>query len=146
MTGVGRNTNREFTGCDILSPLKELCPQSLRRSSRCGCRVSEQMRVLLLHLVFAFPGILGTSFRIPTDLHDWNATLLQTLNFAVHNLNWFFNEMELFINVDFVQWNRERLSDKHFSKVSRRERDTMNTAQVSLLISRYEPFPPWREF
>ncbi|GJS58798.1 hypothetical protein Tco_0653582 [Tanacetum coccineum] len=45
MTGVGRNTNREFTGCDILSPLKELCPQSLGRSLRCGYRVSEQMRI-----------------------------------------------------------------------------------------------------
>ncbi|GJW54013.1 hypothetical protein Tco_0098098 [Tanacetum coccineum] len=56
MTGVGRNTNREFTGCDILSPLEKLCPQSLGRSLRCGYRVSEQMRVLLLHLVFAFPG------------------------------------------------------------------------------------------
>ncbi|GJS17318.1 hypothetical protein Tco_0238646 [Tanacetum coccineum] len=45
MTGMGRNTNREFTGCDILSPLEELCPQSLGRSLRCGYRVSEQMRV-----------------------------------------------------------------------------------------------------
>ncbi|GKC31931.1 reverse transcriptase domain-containing protein [Tanacetum coccineum] len=40
MTGVGRNTNREFTGCDILSPLEELCPQSLGRGLRCGYRWS----------------------------------------------------------------------------------------------------------
>ncbi|GKB85372.1 hypothetical protein Tco_0957644, partial [Tanacetum coccineum] len=43
MTGAGRNTNREFTGCDILSPLKEICPQSLGTdegtSSAFGLRV-----------------------------------------------------------------------------------------------------------
>ncbi|GJV22204.1 hypothetical protein Tco_1371224 [Tanacetum coccineum] len=61
---MGRNTNREFTGCDILSPLKELCPQSLGRSLRRGYRVNEEMRVLLLHLVFAFPGA-AWSFAAP---------------------------------------------------------------------------------
>ncbi|GKG39655.1 hypothetical protein Tco_0463800, partial [Tanacetum coccineum] len=52
---MGQNTNREFMGCDILSPLKELCPQSLGRSLRRRYRVNEEMRVLLLYLVFAFP-------------------------------------------------------------------------------------------
>ncbi|GKC78858.1 hypothetical protein Tco_1129632, partial [Tanacetum coccineum] len=33
-------------GCDILPPLKKLCPQSLRR----GFRINEKVRVLLLHL------------------------------------------------------------------------------------------------
>ncbi|GJU21892.1 hypothetical protein Tco_1155234 [Tanacetum coccineum] len=41
---MGRNTNREFTGCDILSPLKDLCPQSLGRSLRRGYRINEEMR------------------------------------------------------------------------------------------------------
>ncbi|GJT13887.1 protein kinase, ATP binding site-containing protein [Tanacetum coccineum] len=33
-----------------------LCPQRLGRSLRRGSKVNEEMRVLLLHLVFAFPG------------------------------------------------------------------------------------------
>ncbi|GJS27555.1 hypothetical protein Tco_0488175 [Tanacetum coccineum] len=43
--------------CDILLPLKKLCPQSLRR----GQRVNEKMRVLFLHLVFVLPSKLGPS-------------------------------------------------------------------------------------
>ncbi|GJR45364.1 uncharacterized mitochondrial protein-like protein [Tanacetum coccineum] len=58
--------------CDILPPLKKLCPQSLRR----GRRANEKMRVLFLHLVLALPSKLWPSSRIPMDLHDWNAALL----------------------------------------------------------------------
>ncbi|GJS93557.1 hypothetical protein Tco_0369766 [Tanacetum coccineum] len=102
MTGVGRNTNREFTGCDILSLLEELCPQSLGRSLRCGYRVSEQMRVLLLHLVFRY----RTSRSIKS--------------------NRLFNEIELFINVDSSNGIASGSSDLSIIKVRDVKGDLFN--------------------
>ncbi|GJU99330.1 hypothetical protein Tco_1328601 [Tanacetum coccineum] len=93
MTGVSRNTNREFTGCDILSPLEKLCPQSLGRSLRCGYRVSEQMRYFFC-IVFRVSQVNTGPLLESNDLPRLNATLLKLLNFAVHhNLTGFFNEI-----------------------------------------------------
>ncbi|GJW06154.1 hypothetical protein Tco_1568577 [Tanacetum coccineum] len=86
MTGVSRNTNREFTGCDILSPLKELCPQSLGRSLRCGYRVSEQMRVLLLHLVFAFPEAEYVALSASCAQVMWMRTQLKDYGFNYNKI------------------------------------------------------------
>ncbi|GJX28784.1 hypothetical protein Tco_0236863, partial [Tanacetum coccineum] len=46
---------RKFSGCDILSPLKKLYPQSLGRNPCGGCRVGEKVWIFLLHLVFTLP-------------------------------------------------------------------------------------------
>ncbi|GKG38031.1 hypothetical protein Tco_0457254, partial [Tanacetum coccineum] len=48
-----------------------------------------------------------TSSRIPSNLDDWNATLLQPLDLSVHNLYGFLNEMQFFIDLDFFQRNDE---------------------------------------
>ncbi|GJZ45662.1 hypothetical protein Tco_0593258, partial [Tanacetum coccineum] len=69
MTGMSRNTNREFTGCDILSPLEELCPQSLGRSSDANT---------------GLPGI-GTTHLPSGDQDDRNmhSMVLDTTSFSI---------------------------------------------------------------
>ncbi|GJV66675.1 hypothetical protein Tco_1482184 [Tanacetum coccineum] len=97
----------EFTECYSLSPLKELCPQSSRRGTCRRYMFREKMRILLLKLVFAFPSKFGTSPRILTYLHDLDMALLQTFDLTVHDFDRFFNEVELVIDLDFIQWNSE---------------------------------------
>ncbi|GKF81356.1 hypothetical protein Tco_0239958, partial [Tanacetum coccineum] len=95
--------------CDILSPLKKLCPQSLGRNLCRRCRVGEKVRVLLLHLVFTLPRKLRTSLRVPTYLDNRNTTLLETFDLMVHDLDRFFYEMEFFVDLDFIQWYSKSL-------------------------------------
>ncbi|GJZ51810.1 reverse transcriptase domain-containing protein [Tanacetum coccineum] len=126
MTGVGRNTNREFTGCDILSPLEELCPQSLGRSLRCGYRVSEQMRVLLLHLVFAFPGILGTSSfayrRMPFGLCNAPGMFQRCMMAIFHDM--IEKMIEVFMDDFSLFRNSFRTYLSHLDKMLKRCEDT----------------------
>ncbi|GKA26227.1 ribonuclease H-like domain-containing protein [Tanacetum coccineum] len=42
---------------------------------------------------------------IPPNLDDWDATLLQSFDFPVYNLYRFLNEIELVIDLDFIQRN-----------------------------------------
>nr|GEZ09593.1 putative reverse transcriptase domain-containing protein [Tanacetum cinerariifolium] len=83
---------------------EELCPQSSGRGIYHWCRIWEKMRVLLLHLVFTLPGELRTSPVVPTHFDDRNTTLLQTLDFTIHDLDGFFNEVQFVVNLDFIQW------------------------------------------
>ncbi|GKC49113.1 hypothetical protein Tco_1071858 [Tanacetum coccineum] len=43
------------------------------------------MRILLLESVFAFPYELMTSPRVPSNLDNWKAALLQPLDFSIHD-------------------------------------------------------------
>nr|GEX71396.1 reverse transcriptase domain-containing protein [Tanacetum cinerariifolium] len=52
-------------------------------------------------------GDLGTSLRVPAYLDNWNMTLLQKLDLVVHDLNGFFDEMELAVDLDLIQRNNE---------------------------------------
>ncbi|GKA34812.1 hypothetical protein Tco_0721241 [Tanacetum coccineum] len=61
------------------------------------------MRVLFLHLVFTLPCELRTSPRVLAYLDNWNATLLQTLDLTVHDLDRFFNEVEFVVDLNFIQ-------------------------------------------
>ncbi|GJS17063.1 hypothetical protein Tco_0411535 [Tanacetum coccineum] len=47
-----------------------------------------------------------TSPRVPSDFNNWNATLLQLLDFTIHNFYRFFNEVEFIVNVYFIQRKR----------------------------------------
>ncbi|GJV04507.1 putative reverse transcriptase domain-containing protein [Tanacetum coccineum] len=89
--------------CHILSPLKELCPQSLRRSIRRRFRISKKDAGTFLHLVFTLLRKLTTSSRVPTYLENQNTALLQTLDLTVHDLDSFFNEVKFFVDLDFIQ-------------------------------------------
>ncbi|GJV13193.1 hypothetical protein Tco_1354734 [Tanacetum coccineum] len=127
----------EFTECYNLSPLKEICPQS---SSRGTCRrygFSEKMRIFLLKLVFAFLSKFGTSPRIPAYLNDWDTALLQTFDFTVHDLDGFFNEVELVIDLDFIHGITSVSSDKYFFR--------FDTLKLSPFAETYHPFP-WGHF
>nr|GFC17970.1 putative reverse transcriptase domain-containing protein [Tanacetum cinerariifolium] len=71
-------------GCDILSSLKEICPQSLRCNLCHGCRVGEKVWAFLLHLIFTFPGEHRTPPRVPAldtalDLNDLPSRLADDL-------------------------------------------------------------------
>nr|GEX79444.1 ribonuclease H-like domain-containing protein [Tanacetum cinerariifolium] len=50
-----------------------------------------------------------TSPRVPSDLDNWNAALLQPFDFTMHNFHGFFNEVEFIINVYFIRRNYQRL-------------------------------------
>ncbi|GKG23290.1 hypothetical protein Tco_0391326, partial [Tanacetum coccineum] len=44
-----------------------------------------------------------TSPRVLAYLDNWNATLLQTLDLTVHDLDRFFNEVEFVVDLNFIQ-------------------------------------------
>nr|GEX24721.1 hypothetical protein [Tanacetum cinerariifolium] len=48
-------------------------------------------------LNFMIHDLHWTSFRVPSNLDDRNATSLQLLNFMIHDLHWYFNKVELII-------------------------------------------------
>ncbi|KAL4590678.1 hypothetical protein LXL04_003618 [Taraxacum kok-saghyz] len=62
-------------------------------------RVSEKMRVLSFHLILALPGKLWSALGAPSNLHDRDSTLLQPFDFPIHDLNWFFHEVEFFVDL-----------------------------------------------
>nr|GEW70186.1 hypothetical protein [Tanacetum cinerariifolium] len=104
-------------GCHILSPLKELCSQSLSHNICHGCRVGEEMRALLLHLIFSFSSELRTSLRVPMHFNNWDTYLLQMFDLMVHDFEWFFCEIDLVIDLDFIQWNSKSLFGQTFLKI-----------------------------
>ncbi|GKA82470.1 hypothetical protein Tco_0789218 [Tanacetum coccineum] len=95
--------------CYSLPLLKEPCPQGSRYGTCRGCGLCEETHILLLELIFAFPCELRTSPSVPSNLDNGDAALLQPLDFTIHNLHWFFNEVKLIVNVYFIQWNCQRL-------------------------------------
>nr|GEW97815.1 zinc finger, CCHC-type [Tanacetum cinerariifolium] len=56
-----------------------------------------------MHLVFTLPRELRTSLGVPTYFDDQDTTMLQTFDLTVHDLNKFFNEVEFFVDLDFIQ-------------------------------------------
>ncbi|GJS44008.1 hypothetical protein Tco_0569051 [Tanacetum coccineum] len=63
--------------CDILSPLKELCPEAQ---------------------VVAFDDGTGSA-------KSQDATLIQTFDLTPHDFNGFFDKVKFVVNLDFIQWN-----------------------------------------
>ncbi|GJW38320.1 hypothetical protein Tco_0064165 [Tanacetum coccineum] len=56
-----------------------------------------------LDFIQRFSSELRTSLGVPTYFNNRDATLLQTLDLAVHDLDRFFNEMKFFVDLDFIQ-------------------------------------------
>ncbi|KAI3776128.1 hypothetical protein L1987_45891 [Smallanthus sonchifolius] len=52
---------------------------------------------------------LRSSSRVPSNFYYGDATLFHSLDLPVHDLNWFFDEMELIIELDFFEWYDLRL-------------------------------------
>nr|GEX33771.1 hypothetical protein [Tanacetum cinerariifolium] len=51
---------------------------------------------------YRIKGKLSTSPRVLAYLHNWNVTLLQTLDHPVHDLDRFFDQVQFVVNLDFV--------------------------------------------
>ncbi|GJT74838.1 putative reverse transcriptase domain-containing protein [Tanacetum coccineum] len=66
------------------------------------------------HLVFTLPRKLRTSPRVPTYLDNRNTALLQMLDFAFHDLDRFLNEVEFFVDLDFIQRIKISLDEYYY--------------------------------
>ncbi|GKG29350.1 hypothetical protein Tco_0416715, partial [Tanacetum coccineum] len=44
-----------------------------------------------------------TSLGVPSNFDNGDTALLQQLDFMIHDLHWFFNELKLVINMYFIQ-------------------------------------------
>ncbi|GKB32711.1 hypothetical protein Tco_0872112 [Tanacetum coccineum] len=71
--------------CYSLPLLKEPFPQGSRCGTCRGCGFCEEVRILLPELIFTFPCELRTSPEVPSNFDDWDAALLQPLDFTIHN-------------------------------------------------------------
>ncbi|GJX77992.1 hypothetical protein Tco_0324803 [Tanacetum coccineum] len=87
-----------------LPRLEDFVPKSrrCRRLRRC-----EQVGIFSLELVLTFPRVFWTSTCIPTDFNDRYTASLELLDLSVHNLYWFFNEIEFVVKLDFLQGYNE---------------------------------------
>ncbi|GKD36571.1 hypothetical protein Tco_1252080 [Tanacetum coccineum] len=87
------------------------------------------MRVLLLHLIFTLPDELRTSPRVLAYFDNQNTALLQTLDLTVHDLDRFFDEVEFFIDLDFIQRYSKRFIRHAFLQI-RDVKRTINSTQL----------------
>ena len=69
----------------------------------------KEMRVLLFHLIFAFPCEFGSPLGVPANLHDGYATLFCLFDLSVHDFYWFFHKVEALVDLDLVEWNNKSL-------------------------------------
>ena len=67
------------------------------------------MRIFQFHLILALPCELRSSLGAPTNLHYCDAALLRLLDFSVHDLYWFFHEVESLVDIDLVEWDQKSL-------------------------------------
>ncbi|GJW92118.1 hypothetical protein Tco_0169671 [Tanacetum coccineum] len=72
---------------DNLSSLKEPCAQVSRCGTCRGCSFCEEMEILLPELIFTFLCELRTSPRVPSNLDNGDAALLQLLDFTINDLH-----------------------------------------------------------
>ena len=70
------------------------------------------MRVFLFHLIFAFPGELGSSLGVPSNLHNGNATLFCSFDFSVHDFFQFFHEVETLVGFNLAKRDNESLVEQ----------------------------------
>ncbi|GKB13177.1 hypothetical protein Tco_0847100 [Tanacetum coccineum] len=90
---------------------------------------SKKVWVLFLHLFFTFPRKLRTSPGVLAHLDNQNMDLLQMLDFTVHDLDRFFNEVEFVVDLDFIQRYGKSLVRHAFLQV-RDVKSTVNSAQL----------------
>ena len=67
------------------------------------------MRVFQFHLILTLPSVFRSSLGVPADLHNRDTTLLRLLDLTVHDLYWFFHEVEALVDLDLVEWNNKSL-------------------------------------
>nr|GEW22445.1 hypothetical protein [Tanacetum cinerariifolium] len=58
-----------------------------------------------------------TSPIVSSNFDNGNTTLLQPLDFMIHDLHWFFNEVKLIINMNFIQRDCQRLVRQTFIQI-----------------------------
>ena len=70
-------------------------------------RTREEMWILLLHLVFAFPDELRSLFSAPSEHHNGDANLLHSFHFLVYYFYGFLDEMEVLVYLNLVKRDDE---------------------------------------
>ncbi|MFS7953867.1 hypothetical protein Hanom_Chr07g00623611 [Helianthus anomalus] len=100
-----------FLGCHILPPLFWNFVPKFRSSFSLisGFVVLEQLGILVLHMVFSFPGKLWAMTGVPTNSNKKNSSTLENLHISVSNLYWFLNESQLIVDSELLQRNYEGL-------------------------------------
>nr|GEU60841.1 hypothetical protein [Tanacetum cinerariifolium] len=89
-------------------------------------------------------GKLKTSPRVLAYLDNKNMTLLETLDFTVHDLDKVFNEVQFFRQLGFHPVEFKMIGNgSYFSNDLKRSNITR--VQLSLFAKTYHPFP-WRYF
>ncbi|KAJ0897174.1 hypothetical protein HanRHA438_Chr08g0342751 [Helianthus annuus] len=69
----------------------------------------KEVRIFPLHLVQSFPGVLGSTFRIPANLDQLNPTPPEFLNFPIQNLYWFFDKSQFIVHSNLSRGYIQRL-------------------------------------
>ncbi|GKE72596.1 hypothetical protein Tco_1534637 [Tanacetum coccineum] len=110
--------------------------------------LKKELRVLLLHLIFAFPCKLRATPGVPTYFNNWVAALLQTLDLAVHDF-----DSKSFVGYAFLQirdvkramnsaqllWEFKIIGDS--SNLGKNlKRSNVSRVHLSLSTKTYHPF------
>ena len=67
------------------------------------------MRIFQFHLILTLPSEFRSSLGIPANLHYRDTALLRSLDLSVHDLYWFFHEVEALVDLDLVEWDYKSL-------------------------------------
>ena len=67
------------------------------------------MRIFQFHLILTLPSEFRSSLGVPANLHYRDTTLLRLLDLSVHDLYWFFHEVEALVDLDLVEWDYKSL-------------------------------------
>ena len=71
----------------------------------------------MFHLILALPSELRSSLGIPANLYNWDATLLRSLDFSIHNLHRLFHEVEALVDLDLVELDYKSLDGQTLFQV-----------------------------
>ncbi|KAJ0898189.1 hypothetical protein HanRHA438_Chr08g0354061 [Helianthus annuus] len=89
----------------------------------------KKIRIFGFHLVLALPSKFWATFRLPTNLDDWNTASLKLLHVTIHDFNWFLDEMHCFVNANIFKGNMEVFLCKAFLQI-RNMKCRMNVAKL----------------
>ena len=67
------------------------------------------MRIFQFHLILMLPREFWSSLGVPANLHYRDMTLFCLLDLSVHDLYWFFHEVEALVDLDLVEWDYKSL-------------------------------------
>ena len=60
-------------------------------------------------MILALPSEFGSSLGVPANLHYRGTALFRLLDLSVHDLYWFFHQVEALVDLDLVEWDNKSL-------------------------------------